>query len=78
VFLRHVPINCLSAKSSGGSGGDKRTRARAFLGTISARKVYPEEVRAHASSRPVAEDGANTPPGEAVENRENAGADVRA
>ena len=32
---------------------------RVFPGTILARKVYSEKVRAHASSRPVAEEGAN-------------------
>jgi hypothetical protein len=65
MFLRHMPLNCpCIAKSS----GDKWTHARAFPGTISAQKVYPEEVRAHASSRPVAEEGANAHPGRAAEN----------
>ena len=60
------------AKSSR-AWGDKRTRARAFPGTILARKVYLEKVRTHASSRPVAEEGANARPGKAAGKHENTG-----
>ena len=51
--------------------GDKRTHAHAFPGTISARKVYPEEVHKHVSSKPVAEEGANVHPGEVAKKCKN-------
>ena len=54
--------------------GDERTRAHAFPGIISARKVRPMEIHAHASPGLGVEEGANTRPGEAAEKRENAGA----
>ena len=73
MFLRHVPLNCVCCKVEGRARGNKRMRARAFPGTILAQKVYPEKVRAHASSRPVAEGGANACPGKAAGKHENAG-----
>jgi len=68
VSLRHVV-----AKSSGGGPGDKRAHARAFPGTISARKVFFGEVPACASPETAEEGGANTGPEEAAESRESAG-----
>jgi len=73
VFLRHVPLNCVCCKAEWRVRGDKRTHACAFPGTNKAQKVYPEKVRAHASSRPVAEEGANARPGKAAGKHENAG-----
>ena len=55
-----------------GSPGDKRTRARAFLGIISARKVYTGELLTYTNPRPEAEEGANARPGDAAERRKNA------
>jgi hypothetical protein len=40
---------------------------------MSARKVYLEDVHAHASSSPVAEEGTNACPGRAAEKHENPG-----
>ena len=52
---------------------DQQTRARAFLGTISARKVCSEKVPTHASPGPAAEEGANAYPGEVAEGSDNTG-----
>ena len=68
MSLRH-PI----AKRVERSPGDKRARARAFPGIISARKVSPGELLAYANPRPVAEEGAKANPGGAAEGRRNAG-----
>ena len=58
--------------------GDERTRAHVFLGIISARKVRPMEIHAHASPGLGVEEGANMRPGEAAEKRENARTRARA
>ena len=71
MSLRH-PV----AKRVERSLGDKRARARAFPGIISARKVSPGELLAYANPRPVAEEGAKVNPGGAAERRRNAGPDT--
>ena len=55
-----------------GSPRDKRTCARAFLGIISAWKVYKGELLTYTNPRLEAEEGANARPGDAAERRENA------
>ena len=70
MFLRHV----LSSEW-GRAWGDRRTRASAFPGTISARKEVSEEGLARASPGPAAERGANACLGEA---RKDARARTRA
>ena len=58
--------------------GDERTRAHAFPGIISARKVRLMEIHALASPGLGVEEGANTRPGEAAEKRENTRTQARA
>jgi len=61
------------AKRVEGSPGDKRVRARAFLGIISARKVSLGELLAYANPRLATEECAKANPGGAGESCKNAG-----
>ena len=61
------------AKSSGGGPGDKRARAMAFLGIISAQKLCCGEAPACAIPEAAEERGTNVGPEDAAENRESAG-----
>ena len=72
-----MPLNCVCCKAEWQVRGDKQTHARAFPGTNKAQKVYPEKVCAHASSRPVVEEGANAHPGKAAGKHENAGTHIQ-
>jgi len=46
---------------------------RAFLGIISARKLFPGELLAYINPRPAAEEGAKANPGGAAEGHRNVG-----
>jgi len=59
--------------SKWGSPGDKQACARAFLGIISAWKLFLGELLAYTNPRPVAEEGAKANLGRAAEGRRNTG-----
>jgi len=59
--------------SEWGSPGDTWARARAFLGIISARKLFPGELLAYTNPRLAAEEGAKANLGRVAEGCRNMG-----